>query len=99
MSRPFRKFRIRRPSRLPGRWLVVLAVAYLALALAFVLLLVGPRLGVILTSHAQPATVTATTIAVTATAAVPAAGGYTPVPAGPPSTPTGPSTDTSAGRP
>jgi hypothetical protein len=79
----------------PARRAVVLTVAYLALATAFALLLVGPQVGVLLTSHATPATVAvppstdadAGTVAIAITPApVPAVGEYIPVPAGPPST-------------
>ncbi len=95
MPRTFRR-KARLPFRLPSRWVLVTSAAYLALAVAFALLLVGPRLGVMLTSHAQITTVppgTSTGTVATTPAPLSTAGEYIPVPAGPPST------DTSAGQP
>ncbi len=104
MPRRFRR-KSTLPFRLPARWVVVTA-AYLALALAFALLLAGPSVGRMLTSHARLTTVppgTGTVSVAVTPAPMPAADEYIPVPAGPPagppSTPTTTSTDTSAGQP
>ena len=96
----FPRFHARLPFRfrLPPRWMVMTAAAYLALAL-----LLGPRVGLMLASHAHPPTAppATATIAVTTTTPASAPNGYIPVPAGAPRTDASSSTgaDRSAGQP